>query len=242
MEFTLDIRLIRDILGREHALALDEIRDLGVLRALENSQKRHDARIATAPDVGTLACRAGCTWCCYFTVDVRAAEVFRILDFVEQSFTPEEKARVYAEVRANSAALRKLAEGERVTRNVKCPLLNAGRCTVYETRPQSCRNYHATNVAGCRQSYEEPENLDIDPDFAPGVYQAGGAHVEAVSSAMCDAGYDVNAYELNCALDAALSEPGAREHFESRLKPFTGLSGAEVPAEFDDLKPPQKVV
>jgi Fe-S-cluster containining protein len=237
MEFTLDIPFIRDILEQEYALARDEIRDLGVLRALENSQQRHDVRIAAAPDVGTLACRAGCTWCCYFTVDVRAAEVFRILDFVEQSFTPEEKARVYAEVRANSAALRKLGEGERVTRNVKCPFLNQGRCTVYETRPQSCRNYHATRVAGCRQSYEEPENLDIDPDFAPGVYQAGGAHVEAVSTAMREAGYDVNAYELNCALDAALSEAAAREHFESRLKPFTRLSGEEVPAEFDDLEP-----
>ena len=237
MEFTLDIPFIRDILAQEHALARDEIRDLGVLRALETSQQRHDARIAAAPDVGTLACRAGCSWCCYFTVDVRAAEVFRILDFIEQSFTPAEKARVYAEVHANSMMLRKLDEGERVTRNLKCPFLKEGRCAIYETRPQSCRNYHATNVAGCRQSYEEPENLDIDPDFAPGVYQAGAAHVEAVSTAMRDAGYDVKAYELNCALDAALSEPSARERFESRLKPFTGLSGEEVPAEFDDLEP-----
>jgi len=235
MEFTLDFPLIRGILEQEQARVRDDIRDLGVLRALQRSQQRHDARIAAAPDVGTLACRAGCTWCCYFTVDVRAAEVFRILDFVEQSFTPEEKARVYAEVRANSMVLSQLGEGERVTRNLKCPLLNEGRCTIYAARPQSCRNYHATNVAGCQQSYEEPENLDIDPDFAPGVYQAGGAHVEAVSTAMCDAGYDVNVYELNCALDAALSEPGARERFESGLKPFAGLSGEEVPAEFDDL-------
>jgi Fe-S-cluster containining protein len=237
MEFTLDVPLIRDILMRECALVGEEIRDVGVLRALESSQQRHDARIAAAPDVGTLACRAGCTWCCYFTVDVRAAEVFRILDFVEQTFTPEAKARVYAEVRVNSMALRNLGEGERVTRNVKCPFLNEGRCTVYRTRPQSCRNYHATNVAGCRQSYEDPENLDIDPDFAPGVYQVGGAHVEAVGTAMHNAGYDVNAYELNCALDAALSEPGARGRFESGLKPFTGLSGEEVLAEFDDLVP-----
>jgi Fe-S-cluster containining protein len=237
MEFTLDLPFIRDILEQEHALARDEIRDLGVLRALESSQRRQDARIAAAPDVGTLACRAGCTWCCYFTVDVRAAEVFRILDFVEQSFTPGERARVYAEVRANSGALRELGEGRSVTRNVKCPFLNEGRCTVYETRPQSCRNYHATSVAGCRQSYEEPENLDIDPDFAPGVYQAGGAHIEAFCTAMREAGYDANAYELNFAFDAALSEPGARERFESGLKPFTGLSGEEVPAEFDDLGP-----
>ena len=205
--------------------------------ALENSQHRHDARIAAAPDVGTLACRAGCTWCCYFTVDVRAAEVFRILDFVEQTFTPHEKARVLAEVRANSVALGVLGEGERVTRNVKCPFLNEGRCTIYSARPQSCRNYHATNVAGCRQSYEEPENLDIDPDFAPGVYQAGGAHVEAFSAAMEEAGYDVNAYELNGALAAALAESDARKRFESRATPFTGLSGEEVPAEFDDLMP-----
>jgi Fe-S-cluster containining protein len=160
-----------------------------------------------------------------------------ILDVVERSFAPEEKARVYAEVRANSAALRQLNEDERVTRNVKCPFLNEGRCTVYAARPQSCRNYHATNVAGCQQSYEEPDNLDIDPDFAPVVYQAGAAHVEAVSEAMGNAGYDVKAYELNCALDATLTDAGARGRFESRLPPFIGLSGEEVPAEFDDLKP-----
>ncbi len=237
MEFALDIPLVRDILEREYALARDEIRDLGVLGALERSRHRHDARIAAAPDVGTLACCAGCAWCCYFTVDVRAAEVFGILDFVEKSLAPEEKARINAEVRANALVFRKLGELERTTRNVKCPFLKEGRCSIYAARPQSCRNYHATNAAGCQQSYEEPEDLDIDPEFAPGVYQAGGAHVEAFSGAMRDAGYDVRVYELNCALDAALSEPGARERFESRLMPFAGLDGEEVAAEFDDLEP-----
>ena len=237
MEFTLDVPLIRHILDEERTQTREQIHSLGVLRALEGSQQRHDARIAAASDVGSLACRAGCNWCCYFTVDVRAVEVFRILDVVETSFTPEEKARVYSEIRVNSAALGKLGEGERVTRNLKCPFLNEGRCTIYVARPQSCRNYHATNVAGCQQSYEEPDNLDIDPDFAPGVYQAGTAHVEAVSVAMGDAGYDVNAYELNGALDAALSDAGARGRFEARLQPFVGLSGEQVPVEFDDLEP-----
>jgi Fe-S-cluster containining protein len=170
-------------------------------------------------------------------VDVRAAEVFTILDFVEQAFSPEQRARVYAEVRANSEALRNLGEGERATRNVKCPFLNEGLCTIYPVRPQTCRNYHATDAAGCQQSYEEPDNQDIDPQFAPGVYQAGGAHVEAVSIAMHDAGYDVKAYEFNGALHAALEDPRARERFESRLDPFVRLGGAEVPHEFDDLEP-----
>jgi Fe-S-cluster containining protein len=237
MEFSLDIPFIRRILTQEYECARDEIQNIGVMAALENSQARHDERIASAPDVGTLACCAGCTWCCYFSVDVRAVETFRILDFVDRTFTAEEKMRVYAEIRANSAVLKNLGEGERVRRNIKCPFLNEGRCTIYTARPQSCRNYHATNVAGCRQSFEEPDNEDIDPDFAPWVYQAGTAHVDAFSTAMRDAGYDVNAYELNCALDAALSESGARERFESKLRPFANLSGEDVPVEFDDLDP-----
>lgn len=235
MEISLDSDFIRRILGDEHERASREIRELGVMRALESSQQRHDERIAAAPDVGTLACGAGCSWCCHFTVDVRAVEVFRVLDFVERTFAPEEKARVFAEARANSAMLGNLDEDERMTRNVKCPFLSAGRCTVYEARPQTCRNYHATSVVGCQQSYEDPHNLDIDPDFAPYVYQAGGAHVDAFIAAMRDAAYDVNVYELNCALDAVLSEPQARERFESRQPPFVTLSGDEVPAQFDDL-------
>ena len=235
MEISLDIPFVRGILTQELEHARNEIQNAGVLSAYENSRQRHDARIASAPDVGTLACGAGCSWCCYFSVDLRAVEVFSILDFIERTFTTEEKARVYAELRANSAVLRNMGEIERMGRNIKCPFLSEGRCGIYAARPQTCRNYHATNFAGCQKSYEEPQNLDIDPEFAPWVYQAGGAHVDAFATAMREAGYDTNVYELNCAFDAALSEPDARERFHSKLAPFAQLIGEDVPAEFDDL-------
>jgi Fe-S-cluster containining protein len=235
MEISLDLPFIRRILAQEVEQARDEIQKLGVLRAFENSRQRHDQRIASAPDVGTLACRAGCTWCCHYSVDVRAAEVFGILDFVERTFTAEEKARVFAEIRANSVALGNLDEFERMRRNVKCPFLSQGRCSIYSVRPQTCRNYHATSAVGCQQSYEDPDNLDIDPEFAPLVYQAGGAHVDAITTAMREAGYDTNVYEMNNAIDTALSEPGARERFESKLPPFMSVSGDDVPPEFEDL-------
>lgn len=236
MEISLDLPFIRRVLAGECELARDDLRKLGVWRALENSQQRHDQRIAAAPDVGTLACRAGCTWCCHFSVDVRAVEAFAILDFMERTFTAERKARVLAEIRTHSAALLGLDEFERMRRNVKCPFLIEGRCSIYAVRPQTCRNYHATNVAGCQQSYEEPDNVDIDPDFAPLVYQAGGAHVDAFTTALREAGYDTNVYEMNSALDAAASEAGARERFESRQSPFVRLGGDDVPPEFDDLE------
>jgi Fe-S-cluster containining protein len=237
VEITLDLAFIQSLLAQERRTAVVEIAEQGLLRALELSQGRHDSRIAGAPDVGTLACRAGCTWCCHFTVDVRAVEVFKILDFVEDTFSADDKARVFAEVRANSALLKDLDEDARVTRNIKCPFLHEGRCTIYAVRPQSCRNYHATDVAGCQQSYEDPGNTDIDPEFAPYVYQAGAAHVEAFSGAVSESGFDVSAYELSCALDAAMSQPDARQRFEAGLAPFVGLEGEEVPDEFDDLEP-----
>lgn len=235
MEISLDLPFVLGVLAEERQRARDEIRDAGVVQAYESSRQRHDARIASAPDVGTLACRAGCTWCCHFSVDVRAVEVFSILDFVERSLPPEEKARIYSEVRANSAALKGMDDMERMRRNVKCPFLSAGRCSIYEARPQTCRNYHATDVAGCQQSYEDPDNLDIDPEFAPMVYQSGGAHVDAFTRAMREAGYDTNVYEMNCALDTALSEPDARKRFEQKRAPFKKLAGDDVPGEFDEL-------
>src|SRR5262245_53054974 len=55
MEFSLDPSFARGVLAEELARAREEIGRLGTLRALELSQQRHDARIASAPDIGTLA-------------------------------------------------------------------------------------------------------------------------------------------------------------------------------------------
>lgn len=237
MEFTLDIELVRSVLRSEHASAVSDLSQRGALRAVRESLIRQDERLLAAPDAESLACKPGCAWCCYFTVDVRAVEAFSILDFIEQRFTPDQKASVYAEIRANSRKFRALDESDRVTFNNKCPFLVNSECSIYSVRPQSCRNYHATDSAGCQQSFESPEDLDIDPEFAPGVFQVGGAHVEAFSAALTKLGYDTAAYELNSALDAALSEDGARDRFEARQSPFLSLVGDEVFPQYDDLGP-----
>jgi Fe-S-cluster containining protein len=236
MEFTIDFATVRKITAREYAQARTEITELGVMTAYQRSRARHDERLAAAPDAPTLACKAGCSWCCHFSVDVRPAEVFAILEFVAQNLSPQEQERVRKEIEANSAVLKDLSDLERVKRNLKCPFLNDGRCTIYVARPQTCRNYHATNAAGCQKSFEEPENLDIDPDFAPLVYQAGGAHVDAFSKAMRDAGYDIAAYELNTALMTAMADPETtRQRFDNKQSPFRALHGSDVQLEFTEL-------
>jgi Fe-S-cluster containining protein len=232
LEISIDEPLVRGIVADEMQQAAAEIDRLGPVAAYESSRRRHDARISAAPDVNTLACKNGCFWCCYFTVDVRAVEVFAILDFMARELSREEQARVWREIEANNALLQGLSELERMKRNVKCPFLAAGRCAIYQARPQTCRNYHATDATGCRISYEQPENTEIDPDFAPLVYQAGGAHVDAFCSSLQLRGYDIRAYELSAALAAANADPEARARFESKQEPFVTLTGNEVDAEF----------
>jgi Fe-S-cluster containining protein len=240
MEFAIDVSLVRGIISDEYARARAEIAERGPVRALELSQRRHDTRLANAADAGTLACKAGCSWCCHFSVDVRPVEVLRILEFMEHSLAPEERSRIGSEIATNSAVIEPLDEIERMQKNIKCPFLSAGRCTIYLARPQTCRNYHATDVAGCEKSFNEPGNEDIDPEFAPLVYQSGGAHVDAFSRAMGDAGYDVAAYELNTALAAAIADPvTAAERFAAHDTLFADVAGAEVATEFmeDDESP-----
>jgi Fe-S-cluster containining protein len=233
MEFEIDFAVVETITSQEYAQTHAELGEAGPIHALRKSLARQDQRLATAADASTLACKAGCYWCCYFSVDVRAVEVFNILDHVERDLSSQEQARIYGEIAANSALLNSLSEDERAQRNIKCPFLNTGRCTIYSARPQTCRNYHATNVSGCEQSFNEPDNLDIDPDFAPLVYQIGGAHVDAFATAIGRAGYDVKAYELNVALAAALANPTeTRRLFDAKQAPFAALEGIDVPSEW----------
>jgi len=151
---------------------------------------------------------------------------------MERELSPEQQTRVRREIEANSALLRGLSETQRMRRNVKCPFLAEGRCTIYQARPQTCRNYHATDAAGCRASYEHPENVDIDPEFAPLIYQTGGAHVDAFCSSLQQLGYDTKAYELSSALAAALDDPQTRARFAAKQLPFATLTGNEIPTEF----------
>lgn len=239
MEITVDEQLVRRIVAEELQTAAADIDRVGPVAAYESSRLRHDARISAAPDVHTLACKNGCFWCCYFTVDVRAVEVFSILDYMKRELSAAEQERVRVEVAANSELLRGLDADARMRRNVKCPFLSAGRCSIYEARPQTCRNYHATDASGCQASYERPDDVEIDPDFAPLVYQSGGAHVDAFSSALQQRGYDVQAYELSTAIAVAMAQPEARARFEAKQLPFPSIPGTEVPPEFVDLIPPE---
>jgi Fe-S-cluster containining protein len=236
VEFTIDLAAVRKILQEENWAARQDVTAFGPMRAYAQSVPRHDERLVQANDIDTLACKPGCSWCCHFSVDVRAYEALNIVDYVEREFSLRDKLQLKSELATNARILARFDEVERAHRNIKCPFLSDGMCRIYPVRPQTCRNYHATDVTGCKQSFEHPDNDDIPPDYAPGVYQAGGAHVEAFSAAVSEAGYDAAAYEMNAALLKTLGAPeDVMKRFLSHRNAFENLAGVEVPFEFIDL-------
>jgi hypothetical protein len=133
------------------------------------------ARAEAAEAAGhTVACKAGCDDCCRNMPAVFAAEAVTIARWLERPEHAAAKAgfaKRYPMWRASvadlidrwavAAAARDVqAAGETAKeawkRQVMCAFNDAGRCTIYEVRPNVCRNAHAldTNVR-CRPDTKE---------------------------------------------------------------------------------------
>ena len=93
----------------------------------------------------TLACGAGCWFCCASHTNI---------------------AVTVAEVEAVWSEIRDRDTGPRLHPNA-CPALDSdGRCAAYEVRPQPCRSYGSVSVEACRRVLgDEPEDPEEDDPF-----------------------------------------------------------------------------
>lgn len=218
--------LFAEITRREHAIAVAEIKTLGWKPALVASQKRQEAMaglIASSASPG-VACQAGCWYCCYYKVDVRAEEVLLIADYVRVKFSPDRLKQLKDDVAANAQTMRGLSDTEQLQANLKCVFLTDGKCSVYDVRPSHCKIFHARDLAGCKKSYEEPTNLNIPNSFIPELFHAGEAHLKGFRQAVSDSDYDCSVYELNSALEKALADSTPGRRYAKRKKAFVGIT------------------
>ncbi len=198
--------LFEDITRREHALTSADLKTLGWQQALSASQQRQDhmARLITSTASAGIACKSGCWYCCYFMVEVRSEEALQIVNFVRENFSPERAKRLQDDVADNANALRGLTREEQLTANRKCAFLDDGKCSIYAVRPARCRTFHAKDVSGCKQAWDEPKNLEIPSTLVPELLYTGEAHLKGYRQAFTDDGYDNGVYEMNAALERAL--------------------------------------
>src|SRR4051794_36628344 len=106
-----------------------------------------------------LECCEGCSLCCWLRVDVYAHEVFVIANYIRKHFTEQALAELKESLAEHSGKVLPLTPFEHATQNIACPLLQDGRCTVYEVRPQACRRQHSLSRAACQYTFDHPADL-----------------------------------------------------------------------------------
>ena len=204
---------------REALQAPASVDDL--LNAVEFGQAQLDdalSRTRQAMDV-PIACAAGCSWCCWLRIDVRAHEVLVLARSLRRMHGAEALAALQQQAAERAAD---------PARSAPCLLLGAqGQCTVYAARPSACRRYFSRSVDACRTVWEgnEPtEGFDYHFLTEMGRWTASGTH-----NALIAEGYDGYLYRLDAALAEALADPVCESRWFAKLKVFSHEAESPFP-------------
>jgi Fe-S-cluster containining protein len=151
----------------------------------------------------TIACRAGCGWCCSVPVDVQAHEVFFAAEHIQKNFSPADLDAVIARASAHRAQIAALTSDERAELMKPCVLLSAGgSCTIYEGRPEACRSHHASDARVCAESTHPG---DFERVHIPALKARMFAVMLGMDQAIEAAGFDDRPYDFGSALHEALT-------------------------------------
>lgn len=190
--------------------------------ALTQSFKRYDNLIAKtiAESPTKPACQAGCAFCCYYKVEVRAHEMLNIKDYLHKQLSAENIQQIIQEADRNAAVIRRITPEQHLTTNLKCPLLRNNQCSVYPVRPYRCRNFHATDAKACEQSFADPANMDIATGMIETVALAADAHSQGFEAAIEQKGLDARIYDFNTALLEVLADESCLKRYLRGKKTF----------------------
>ena len=172
----------------------------------------------------TLACREGCSICCWLRVDVFAHEVFLIAHHIRRHFTADEIAALLVRLAAHSEKVTPLTPFEHVTQNVVCPLLQNGRCTVYAVRPHSCRRHHSQDFAACQFAFDHPDDLESPSAHDRDLFRALTEAMQQNIDVYAHLGFDHTIYELGTALNEAMNDASSWLRWRNHERAFIQAS------------------
>jgi len=192
------------------------------LTPLQKSYSRFDKIIAKAiedsPDKP--ACKAGCFYCCYYKVEVKAHEMLLIHEHMQKNLTSGLRTEILTSAKANAELIRTLSTKEHLSTNIKCPLLIANQCSIYEARPFRCRSFHALKVDACEASYANPSDFSIATELIEDVSHFSDALSQGFEAAVMDAGLDHRTYDLNTALLEVFEDKDVEKRYKRGKKAF----------------------
>lgn len=134
------------------ARSLEGLRD-GVREAAQ----WHDELVQAAAAKAPLACKAGCSSCCWLPASASFAEFAHLAAFILESFGREELSALKLRLDESPAELNVPARaGDRESRRA-CALLVEGLCSAHEARPLACRGWNSREVEPCLIAFDQPD-------------------------------------------------------------------------------------
>jgi Fe-S-cluster containining protein len=147
-----------------------------------------------------IACRRGCSYCCYSQVEVSIVEAIAVADAIATD------GQLAASVRSTAPAVRGLSALARMQAHVPCPLLRDGACSVYADRPRSCRALTSYDAKACEEEFRSPDvERPPRPAFTWPRYLAT-ALTSGVAAACADLTLQSNTVELIGGVAAVLDD------------------------------------
>ncbi|MBI1312641.1 hypothetical protein GC176_15215 [bacterium] len=148
-------------------------------------------------------------------VGLTAPEVFEVADHLRRSRTTDQ-LQIFRRLAHDNAAT--LAADTTGTAEVPCALrCSDGQCAVQSCRPIQCRTECPLASAGSDGAQLDSHARTVGQGVAQGL-----------SSALTEAGLDGRRYELNSALEVALSTPDAADRWAHGEYVFAGCQSFEV--------------
>ncbi|CAJ0784670.1 YkgJ family cysteine cluster protein [Ralstonia chuxiongensis] len=160
-----------------------------------------------------VACRDGCSHCCYYRVEVSAAEALALAERIA-AMPADARKKTSERLMQTAQRVAPLSAAQYQVTNVPCAFLENERCSVYEMRPVSCRGHHSLDVAVCIDAFENPDSGSMNPQdmFRMGVY-AAYKRVFGIGQKL--ASRDSQLYEMHGAVAEALNDPAAAKRWRA---------------------------
>ena len=151
-----------------------------------------------------VACKKGCSHCCYTWVSVTAPEALSIAKII--------KRRGDATIEKIRLAYQQTKDYDfdaRTQHPLPCPLLEEDLCSIYDARPKVCRLAASGDAEICARTFHNitDENLPMPVMHVT----ARGAYAIVMTAALRHAGLPYHAYEFNAALTRALETVSFRQ-------------------------------
>ena len=227
------IHNVERVARQEYEISTKEIVTLGIEEALRRFFRRHDQITSDvlSKEGNHIDCQPGCSFCCYYKVEARAYEILAIVEYVKSHFSEAQQTILLARAEKNLAEVKGLSRAEQLATNQACLFLLDGQCSIYPVRPVKCRDFHATHVANCKQSFDFPDKLDIPNSFCPELRIRAYSATLGFQGAAELAGFDSHAYDLSSAFLEAFANNSAKKRLHKKKKVFLQTKASEALSE-----------